>query len=146
MHAGWPRPEYRLLFLWRCDPTRVMASSFLRFSKSHTTTHHNRKDSSEWVISSSQRPVPDSTQHLQKTSIPPVGFEPTILAGERPQTYALDRAATGTGRIQIYTHNIKYLLLFDGNSGYSNVSKCYIIRTLPVLLILNWEWNSQGLF
>jgi hypothetical protein len=29
--------------------------------------------------------------------MPPVRFEPTILAGERPQTYALDRAATGTG-------------------------------------------------
>ena len=25
----------------------------------------------------------------------PVGFEPTISAGERPQIYALDRAATG---------------------------------------------------
>ena len=29
--------------------------------------------------------------------MPPVGFELTISAGERPQTYALDRAATGTG-------------------------------------------------
>ena len=29
--------------------------------------------------------------------MPPVGFEPTVSAGERPQTYALDRAATGTG-------------------------------------------------
>jgi len=27
----------------------------------------------------------------------PVLFEPTMLAGERPQTYALNRAATGTG-------------------------------------------------
>jgi len=27
--------------------------------------------------------------------MPPVGFEPTTPAGERPQTYALDRAATG---------------------------------------------------
>ena len=27
----------------------------------------------------------------------PVGFEPTISAGERPKTYALDRAATGIG-------------------------------------------------
>ena len=26
-----------------------------------------------------------------------MGFEPTISADERPQTYALDRAATGTG-------------------------------------------------
>jgi len=27
----------------------------------------------------------------------PVGYEPIVSAGERPQTYALDRAATGTG-------------------------------------------------
>jgi len=27
-----------------------------------------------------------------------VGFEPTISAGERPKTYALDRVATGTGK------------------------------------------------
>jgi len=34
-----------------------------------------------------------------------VGFEPTISAGERPQTYALDRAATGTGiHIHIYIY------------------------------------------
>ena len=33
--------------------------------------------------------------HNRQTSMPPVGFEPTISAGERPQTYALDRAATG---------------------------------------------------
>jgi len=29
--------------------------------------------------------------------MPPVGFKPTISAGVRPQTYALDRAATGIG-------------------------------------------------
>jgi hypothetical protein len=29
--------------------------------------------------------------------MPPVGFEPTISAGERPQTYDLDGAATGIG-------------------------------------------------
>jgi hypothetical protein len=28
--------------------------------------------------------------------MPPVGFEHTSSGGERPQTYALDRAATGT--------------------------------------------------
>jgi hypothetical protein len=27
--------------------------------------------------------------------MPPVGFEPMTLAGERPQTHALDRATTG---------------------------------------------------
>jgi hypothetical protein len=30
--------------------------------------------------------------------MPPVGFAPTIAAGERPWTYALDRAATGTSQ------------------------------------------------
>jgi len=32
-----------------------------------------------------------------------VGFEPTISAGERPKTYALDRAATGTGIYSLLT-------------------------------------------
>ena len=35
--------------------------------------------------------------HSRQTSLPPLGFEPTISAGDRPQTYALDRAATRTG-------------------------------------------------
>ena len=37
----------------------------------------------------------------------PVGFEPTISVGERPQTYALDRAATETGTtIYMFVSNI----------------------------------------
>ena len=35
--------------------------------------------------------------HNRQTSMPPVGFEPKISAGERPQTYVLDHAATGAG-------------------------------------------------
>ena len=38
--------------------------------------------------------------------MPPVGFEPKISAGERPQTYAVDRAATGTGCIVYYAYKI----------------------------------------
>jgi hypothetical protein len=34
--------------------------------------------------------------------MPPVGFEPKIPAEERPQTHALDRAATGTGTSFIF--------------------------------------------
>ena len=49
----------------------------------------------------------------------PVGFEPTISAGERPQTYALDRAATGTG------------ILFV-SSGYY-VYHFHFVRTLHIL-------------
>jgi len=67
-------------------------------ARSHITTHHIQQDSSGLVISLSQIPVRDDTQHSQQTNTHnPVGFEPTISAGERPQTYALDRVATGTG-------------------------------------------------
>jgi hypothetical protein len=38
-----------------------------------------------------------NTQHERKLSMPPVGFKPTISAGEWPQAYALNSAATGTG-------------------------------------------------
>ena len=81
----------------------------LEVSRSHTTKHHSRWDSSGRVISSTQRPVPDNTQHPNRQiSMPPVGFEPTISAGERPQTYALDREATGTGsQFQRITKNFK---------------------------------------
>jgi hypothetical protein len=33
--------------------------------------------------------------------MPPAGFEPTISEGKRPQTYALDRAAIGTGKLKL---------------------------------------------
>ena len=38
-------------------------------SRWQTTTHHSQYDSSGRVISSSQRPLPDNTQHLQHTNI-----------------------------------------------------------------------------
>ena len=41
----------------------------LDVSRSHTTTHHSRYDSSGRVISSSQRPLPDNTRHSQQTNI-----------------------------------------------------------------------------
>ena len=37
-------------------------------SRLHTTTHHSRFESSGRVISSSQRPLPDNTQHSQQTN------------------------------------------------------------------------------
>ena len=35
----------------------------------------------------------------RQTFRPPAGFEPAIAASERPQTHALDRAATAIGNI-----------------------------------------------
>jgi len=50
--------------------------------------------------------MPDDTQHPQQTDIHAlVGFEPPVSGGERPQTQALDRAATGTGNSSVGTAN-----------------------------------------
>ena len=45
--------------------------------------------------------------------MPPVGFEPTISAGERPKTYALDRAVTGTGSNVKYASINKKVISFE---------------------------------
>ena len=55
--------------------------------------------------------------------MPPVGFEPTISAGERPQTYVLDRAATGIDKQGLYI----VLLLWE--------NKFYSIRSVTLTTI-----------
>ena len=38
-------------------------------------------------------------------------------------------------RLQANTQNMSYLLLFHSNNGYTNMLRCYVIRTLPVLYV-----------
>ena len=84
-------------WLWLCDPTRVMASSFTRFldhTQRRTTVRRTPLD--EWSARRRDLYLTTHNTHNRQISMPPVEFEPIISAGERPQTYALDRAATGT--------------------------------------------------
>jgi hypothetical protein len=52
-------------------------------------------------------PAQDNTtyKHERQTSMPRAEFEPTIPATKQPQTYALDRAATGIGFLS-FEHTI----------------------------------------
>ena len=50
-----------------------------------------------------------------------VGFEPTISASERPKTYALDRAATGSGHGGL-SHKI--------NTAY--LAEMWVVRVIKV--------------
>ena len=95
-HAVWWLRTV-LFFLWHCYPTRVMASSFLRFLD-HTQRRNTvgRIPLDKWSARSRDLYLKTHNTHNRQIPMPPVGFEPTISAGERPQTYALDRAATGT--------------------------------------------------
>jgi len=65
--------------------------------------------------------------------MPPVGFEPMISAGERPQTYALDRAATGTGRPRTYLYEKCFAKKLQGK----------IKRTVCTQYSLAYELNKQ---
>ena len=57
----------------------------------------NNTPQSVGLLRTGDKLVAETSRHSQQTSIPPVGFEPTISAGEWPQIYALEFAATGTG-------------------------------------------------
>ena len=86
-------------FLWRLQPNRGLCPPrSWGFSRSRSDTPQLVR-----LLWTSDQPVAETstwqhtTLHNRQTSMPPVGFEPTISAGERPQTYALDCAANGTG-------------------------------------------------
>jgi hypothetical protein len=74
-------------------------------------------------------------QQNRQTSMPPAGFEPATTATKRPQTYALDRAATEIGGNK-YSEPI-YCITFQ----YSFSATLYRIRKLhfefPITLLHN---------
>jgi len=120
-----------VFFLWRCDPTRVMASSFFRFlDHTQRRTTFGRTSLDEWSPRRRDLYLTTHDTHNRQTSIPPVGFEPTISAGERPQTYTLYRAATGTGIYYLQTQQIFYNI----------VNKCYMFR--PVRNVIR-HYNTR---
>ena len=59
--------------------------------------------------------------------MPPAGFEPTISAGEHPQTYALDRTATGTGHAGLWDD----YCIMDWTEMEGNGRRLVIIREFP---------------
>jgi hypothetical protein len=106
--------------MWRCDPTQVMAFSFLRFlDHTQRRTTVGRTPMEEWSARRRDLYLTTHNTHNRQTSMPPVGFEPTISAGERPQTYVLDRTATGTGIHVDYVCEI-FLHILRAGCTYQN--------------------------
>jgi len=86
------------LFWWGCGPTWAMASSFTRF------LDHTQRRNTVGLLRTSDQLVEETSTCQLTTDIhtPLAGFEPTISKVERPQSYALDRAATGTGSVHVF--------------------------------------------
>jgi hypothetical protein len=69
--------------------------------------------------------------------MPPVGFEPTISAGERQQTYTLDRATIGIGNEQtiwiefiasIISENYYYYYYYHHHHHHHHHHHCTLYR------------------
>ena len=92
---------------WRDIPQCARVSSFTRFldhTQRRTTVGRTPLDES----SSHHRELYLTTHntHNRQTSMPPVGFVPTVSAGRRPQTYALDRRGDWDQQMLHYSHKI----------------------------------------
>ena len=75
-----------------------MASSFAKFlDHTQQCTTVGRAPLDEWSARRRDLYLKTHKIYTRQTSMPPVGFEPTISASEQTQTYVLDRAATGIG-------------------------------------------------
>jgi hypothetical protein len=75
-------------------------------SRSHSFRHTtlSRISLDEWSARRRDLYLTKHNTHKRLISMPPLGFEPAIPASERPQTDALDRAASGIGaRLKLLT-------------------------------------------
>ena len=102
-------------------------------SKSYTTMHHSRQDSSGRVISSSQRPLPDNTQHLQQTNIHAPG-------GIR--NHDLSRRAAVDLPLRPRGHWDRPLLLYNDNGKYN--SDNYNVLLFPHNLSFKLSFHNLG--
>ena len=135
-----------------------MASSFMRFLD-HTQRRITvgRTPPDEWSARHRDLYLTIHNSHKRQTSMPSMGFEPTISAGERPQTYALGRAATGTGPHGPCTVN-KYKFIWTHSvcpesyeaascKTYIIISKAFSRIWLPAEVAIHhpaWRWLFNG--
>ena len=88
-----------------------MVSSFLMFlDHTQRLTTVGRTPLDVWSARRRDLYLTTHDTHNRQTSMPLVGFKPAISVGELPQTYVLDRAATGTGQ-QYATIQVNLLFL-----------------------------------
>jgi hypothetical protein len=81
---------------WRNSPPWARASSLSRLHD-HRHTTLGRTPLDEWSARRRDLYLTTHKHCTRQTSMPPAGFEHTIPVSARPQTYAVDRVATGIG-------------------------------------------------
>ena len=124
-----------------------MASSFLRFlDHTQRRTTVGRTPLDEWSARRRDLYLTTHNTHNRQTSMPPVGFEPTISAGERPQTYALDCAATGTGIFNYIEKQICSGNSLDIQKRKSTWIWCLVLNVFRPRRLLNSPFGAYHIF
>jgi len=96
----------------------------------HTQINHTRLDSGR-LINPTQKPLPDNTKQSKQTSMSPATFEPATPTSERPQTDAVDRAATGIG---VFLWSIRW--------NY-RTQTCHVCTSCEKFVLLQWKYTLQ---
>ena len=130
-------------FFWCNSPKWARASSFTRFLD-HTKRRNTvgRTPLDEWSARRSRDLyLTKHSTHNRQTSMSPVGFEPTISEGERPQTYALVRTANWAG----------FMYVTSGGGSKANLKLIDNLTVTPdtstlygVLYWLIWRQNQEA--
>jgi hypothetical protein len=76
----------RFVWSWLNSPPLGQDLLIQEVSRSHTTTHHTTVLWTRDQLVTETSTLTLHNPHNRQTSMSPVGFEPTISAGERPQT------------------------------------------------------------
>ena len=121
------------VFLAQQPPQLVRASSFTRFlhhTQRRTTVSTTPLDG--WSARRRDLYLTKHTTHNRQTSMSPLGFDPTISSGERPQKYVFDRAVTGTD-------NFKYESCQTWERRYKGSSE----KKCENLTISEWRLESK---
>ena len=94
-------------FLLKLSHTRDLVWLFIHEVSRRTILGRTALD--EWSSRHRDLYLTTHNTHNKRTSMPPVGSNPRPPAGERPQTFTLDRSAAGTGVGATWTR--KYALV-----------------------------------
>ena len=125
-----------IVVVFSTTPYRALASSF-DVSWSHTTTRHNRQDSSGRVISPSQRSLPDNTQHSQQTN---------IHAPARIRTHDPSRRAAKDLRLRPHGHwdRLYTILVHLFSVHFINKTSRQIIHDSAFYFFSAMWWQVEG--
>ena len=103
------------------------------FTITHSDTAH-----SVGRLWTSDRPVAQTStwRHttLTRDILAPVGFEPTILSSVRPQTHALDSAATGIGLYILHIQICSNYILF--RIKRNSLNKLALVNSYKIVIVV----------